>query len=144
GPDAVVPAGAERIFYPCLVPDFAETVDAYRFLLAAAAQVPDSRGRVRYLLSKMQADDASVAITVEGALLKISAIADELTARPGDTIRVPLKIELSPKLPESVRLELRLAPQLASHISAEPVIVPVRQSEIEFPIRLGADPRIIG
>jgi hypothetical protein len=55
GPDVVVPAGVERVFYPCLVPQIAETNDAYRILLSAIALVPDSTGRIRYLVSKMQA-----------------------------------------------------------------------------------------
>lgn len=145
GPDAVVPAAADRIFYPCLVPDFAETVDAYRFLLAAAAQVPDSRGRVRYLLSKMQADDASVAITVEGALLKISADAGGLTARPGESVRVPVKVARSAKLPAAVRLEVRTPRRMEQDdFSAEPLVVPPDQGEVMLPIQLGAGLRTPG
>ena len=84
GPDVILPDGTSQVFYPCLVPQIAETVDAYRMLLVATAQVPDPQGRFRWLVSKMPADDASVAITVEGALLKISVERSELSVRPGE------------------------------------------------------------
>jgi hypothetical protein len=138
GPDAILPPGSNRLFYPCLVPDYAETVDAYRFLLVAVAQVPDSRGRVRYLLSKMQADDASVAITVEGALLKVSSETGGLSVRPGDSFQIPVKVARSAKLPATVRLEVRTPPGLAEAIQAEPLDVPPGRGEALLAVRLGA------
>lgn len=140
GPDVLVAPGADRVFYPCLVPDVAETTDAYRILLVGVAQVPDSRGKMRYLISKMQADDASVAITVEGALMKISVGAVELAARPGESIRLPIRIARSPKLAETVRIEVRAPAALAGQLLAEPVDVPTGLGEVSIPIRLAAGP----
>ncbi len=128
GPDVLVPAGADRVFYPCLVPNCAETTDAYRCLLTAVAQVPDPRGRMRQLLSKMQADDASVAITVEGALLKIAPEAERISFHPGEVLEVPVKISRSAKLPAEVRVELCVPEQLADSLHAEPVVVPVNEN----------------
>ncbi|MFO1093316.1 MAG: hypothetical protein U0992_08380 [Planctomycetaceae bacterium] len=106
GPDVLVPAGVDRVFYPCLVPQVAETQDAYRLLLEAVVQTPDPAGRMRYLVSRMQADDASVAITVEGALLKISSDHAEIVTKPGATLRLPIRIARSAKLTGPVHLEV--------------------------------------
>lgn len=140
GPDVLVPPGTDRIFYPCLVPDVAETTDAYRILLVGVAQVPDSRGIIRHLICKMQADDASVAITVEGALMKISAGTSELQARPGESMLLRVRIARSPKLAQSVRIEVQPPPALAGQLRAEPVDVPAGQETVSIPIRLENGP----
>ncbi len=106
-PDVVVPAGAESVFFPCFVPQVCETLDAYRMLVIAVAQVPDIDGRTRFLISRMPAPDNSIAITVEGALLRIAPDrADEsISIRPGEPFDLPLQISRSPKLTQPLRLE---------------------------------------
>ena len=139
GPDVIVPAGDDRVFYPCLVPHYAEMLDAYRFLLEAVAQVPDPGGRTRHLVSKMQADDASVAITVEGALLQISSASFDVPARPGTTVRLPVSIARSAKLEGPVMLEVRGSSALSDSIRAEPIEVAAGQTEVMLPVELDGD-----
>ena len=137
GPDVFVSAADSRVFYPCFVPDRSETVDAYRILLVALVQVPDSRGRVRHLLSKMQADDASVAITVEGALLKVSVDTDEITAYPNETIYVPVKISRSAKMRTPVRLTVQVPKGFEQDIDALPMDIPASHELVKLPIHIG-------
>ncbi|RPI90313.1 MAG: hypothetical protein EHM42_01585 [Planctomycetaceae bacterium] len=144
GPDIVVPAGVNRVLYPCLVPEVAETVDAYRMLLVAVAQVADSTGRVRHVVSKMKADDASVAVTVEGALLKVTAGASPLRAAPGGTAQIPVRVARSPKLTGSVRLDLKVPSDLEQWIEVEPVVVPLGHSEATLVLRISADAPALG
>ena len=107
GPDVIVPSGAESVFYPCFVPERSETLDAYRMLLIAVAPVRDPQGRQRYLVSRMPAPDNSIAITVEGALLKLSLADDALNLRAqrDKPVPVPLQIFRSAKLTTPIQLE---------------------------------------
>jgi hypothetical protein len=106
------------------VPQVAETLDAYRLSLVAVTKVPDPRGKVRHLLSRMQ-DQVSVGITVEGSLLKITGPEGSIEVTPGEPIDVPLAIASSPKLTAPVRLELDGVPApLKGKVSAEAVEVP--------------------
>lgn len=107
GADVIVPAGAESVFYPCFVPERSETLDAYRMLLIAVARVADPTGRERYLISRMPSPDNSIAITVEGTLMKLSLRDNErlLTADTNAPISVPVRISRSAKMTASVLLE---------------------------------------
>ena len=106
-PDVVVPEDAESVFFPCFVPHVCETIDAYRMLVIAVAPVPDVDGRIRYLVSRMPAPDNSIAITVEGALLKITPSAADKPEeiRPGEPFDLPVQISRSAKLTVPLRLE---------------------------------------
>ena len=64
-------------------------------------------------------------MTMEGALLKLSAEDQDLTVPAGQPFDVHLKVSRLSKLAEPVRLELRLPEELAGQLKAEPVIVPV-------------------
>ena len=107
GPDVIVPPQDAVVLYPCFVPHQAETLDAYRFSQVAIAEVPDPQGNVRHLLSKMETPDTSVAITVEGSLLGVSAAIEEpIRCRPGSRIEIPVSISRSPALTQPVQLEI--------------------------------------
>jgi hypothetical protein len=133
-PDVVVPAGAESIFFPCFVPQICETLDAYRVLAIAVAPVPDVDGRIRYLVSRMPAPDNSIAITVEGALLKITpqVSGEEITIRPGETFDLPIRILRSAKL--TVPLKIEVYPEGAPEAKWLEVDVPSQENEVNLRI----------
>jgi hypothetical protein len=119
GPDMVVPAGADRAFYPCFMPEWLETTRTSRMELIGVVKVPDAKGRTRYLVTPMS---GRITMSIEGSILKVSAPA-ELRVRPGETVEVPVTVLRSPKLAVPVRLELKLPEELAGALKAEPVTV---------------------
>ncbi|MEX2285795.1 MAG: PPC domain-containing protein [Planctomycetaceae bacterium] len=128
GPDVVLPRGRNRLFYPCFVPEMAETLDAYRMSMVAVTRVPDPRGNVRYLLSKMSGD-TSVGITVEGGLLKIAGPGERLQAKADKPLDVPISISRSPRLTGPVHLELKVPEALMGTVDAPAIDVPAGQTE---------------
>src|ERR1700719_4059870 len=97
GPDFPVPAGATRAFYPCFMPEWLETSRTSRMILIAVTKVPDPRGNVRHLVTEIH---GRITMSIEGALLKVSTSASELTVQPGRDIALPIRIARSPKLAE--------------------------------------------
>jgi hypothetical protein len=139
GPDVIVPADQTRAVYPCYVPDRSETIDAYRMTLVAIAEVKDARGRTRHMLSKMPADDNSVAITVEGAILKLTCSQPDMPAVAGSTREIPFRISRSAKLKGPVRIELRGPREFEQLVTARPLIVPEGQTEARLPVTFAAE-----
>jgi hypothetical protein len=129
GGDVVVPPNVTRTIYPCFMPEWLETTRTSRMAMIAVVKVPDPRGTVRHLVVEIE---GMITMTIEGALLKLSHEARDLTVRPGETFAVPVKIARSDKLAEPVRLELRLPEELAGKLKAEAVVVAVKQSEAVF------------
>ena len=127
GPDIPILPERDRVMFPVFVPEACETVDAYRVLLTADVEVPDPTGRVRHLLSRMPAPDDSIAITVEGALLKIEAPASVRVAQ--GVFEIPVSISRSAKFREPVRLEVVPPPELANCVKAEAVDVSAGERE---------------
>jgi len=156
GPDVLVRPGADRTLYPCLVPESCETVDAYRFLLVAVAKVPDPLGNVRHLLSRMPAPDNSIAITVEGALLKINCPANELkpgtepirvaqsTTEQSRQLEIPVRISRSAKLGIPIRLDLLPSEGAVVLLEAEAIEVSPTQKSAVFHVTIPNDDRLVG
>jgi hypothetical protein len=129
GGDVVVPPGVEKTLYPCFMPEWLETSRTSRMGMIGVAKLPDPTGRVRYIASEMT---GFITMTLEGALLKLSAEDHELTALPGQPIEVHLKIARLAKLSEPARLELRVPDALSSLLKADPVTVPVGTEKVVF------------
>jgi hypothetical protein len=144
GPDLPVAPGVERIAYPCFMPEWLETSRTSRMILIAVGKLADPRGNVRTLVAPA---DGRITMSMEGALLKVSHEAGEMSVRPGEEFEVPVRIARSPKLPEAVRLELRLPEELEGAdgmLRAEPVLLPPGRDEARFRIAAAADPRLRG
>jgi hypothetical protein len=124
GGDVVVPPGVSRPLYPCFMPEWLETTRTSRMGIIAVARVPDAKGKTRYLAAEIT---GFITMTMEGALLKVSAEAPELTVPAGRPFDVHLKVSRLAKLAEPARLELRLPEGLAGKLTAGAVIVPVKQ-----------------
>ena len=67
-----------------------------------------------------------------GALLKLSSDENEITAKQGELLFVPLSISRSPQLTESIRLEL--CDDAPSMFSANPQELAADQRRVEFQI----------
>ena len=104
------------------MPEWLETSRTSRMAMTGLAKVHDPRGKLRYIANDMT---GFITMTMEGALLKVSAEEREVQAVPGQSFDVQLKISRLTKLAEPVRLELLLPDELAGLLKAEAVIVPV-------------------
>jgi hypothetical protein len=80
-------------------------------------------------------------MTIEGALLKVSAEDNDLTVPAGKPFDVRLQVSRLSKLAEPVRLELRLTEGLTGKLKAKPVTVPVKKEKVVFLITPAADLR---
>jgi len=138
GPDVILPPGQDRILYPCFVPEFLETLDAYRVSVSALCQAPDAAGKPRWLVSKMQAT-VSIAITVEGGLLKLSSEGAMPRLPAGRESSIALKIVRSPRLAGPVVVECVVPAGGSPLVSAARVSIPPDRSEFEFRVQVSPD-----
>jgi hypothetical protein len=131
GRDVIVPPGAAKAQFPCFMPEWLETSRTSRMGIMAEVKVADPKGNVRHLIAPI---DGFVTMTMEGALLKLSHVDDEFTAKSGQSFTVRVKLARSAQLTEPVRLELKLPEELAGVLKAEPVVVLAGQAEVDFRI----------
>ena len=122
GGDVIVPPGVAKTIYPVFMPEWLETTRTSRMGMIAVAKVPDPKGKIRYLVNNME---GFITMTLEGALLKVSADDQELAIPAGQPFDVPLKVLRLTKLAQPVKLELRLEEELVGQLKADPVVVPV-------------------
>ncbi len=127
GGEVVVPPGVGRTVYPCFMPEWLETTRTSRMGMVAVARVPDPKGKVRHLMAEIT---GFVTMTLEGALLKVSAEDRDLTVPAGQPFDVRLKVSRLAKLAEPVRLELRLSEEQAGQFGAKPLIVAVKKEQV--------------
>jgi hypothetical protein len=122
GGDVVVPPGVTKTIYPCFIPEWLESTRTSRMGMIAVAKVADPKGKIRYAANEIT---GFITMTVEGALLKISAEDQDLTVPAGQPFDVQLKVARLAKLNQPARLELRLPEELAGQLKAEPMTVAV-------------------
>jgi len=125
GPDMTVPAKDDRAFYPCFMPEWLETTRTSRMELIGVVQVPDPKGRVRYLVTPMA---GRITMSIEGSILKVDAAVKEAVLKPGESIDVPVTVLRSPKIEVPVTLTLKLPEEMAGAFTAPPVTVPPGQT----------------
>ncbi len=140
GPDMIVPAGVDRAFYPCFMPEWLETTRTSRMELIGVVKVPDAKGRTRYLVTPMS---GRITMSIEGSILKVSTPA-ELTIKPGESGAIPVAVLRSAKLAVPVQLELKLPDELAGMFKAEPVTVAPGQTSAVFKITCTKDAKFDG
>jgi hypothetical protein len=88
--------------------------------------------------------DARVTMILEGALLKLSQSAQELTVDPGSSFRIPVNVARSRKLPVAATITLDIPAELQGLVAAEPVVLTAEQVEAEILVTTQADPRLLG
>jgi hypothetical protein len=118
GPILPIPADAAKVVYPCFMPEWLSTDLTRRLVVHGVAIVPDAKGNPRHVLSPAV---GRITMIMEGALLKLTADANELAARPGESFDVPVTIARSAKLSTEAIVELVVPDELASIVTAEPL-----------------------
>jgi hypothetical protein len=141
GPIVLVPANVNRVEYPCFMPEWLSTDLTRRLVVHGVAIVPDAKGNLRHVLSPAV---GRITMIMEGALLKLTAEAKELVAKPGDTIDVPVSIARSAKLPAEAVIELVVPEELSGGISAEPLRINPDQGRGTIRVTTKADSRLTG
>jgi hypothetical protein len=145
GRDITVPPGAVTAQYPCFMPEWLETIRTSRMGIMAEVKVADPKGAVRTLIAPI---DGFVTMTMEGALLKLSA-EPELMVKPGEPIAFKVRLSRSPRLVEPVKLELILPDELAGAFKLDPVTAVNGQNDADAKItvvdagKLATEPTIV-
>jgi hypothetical protein len=117
GPILAVPPEADRALYPCFMPEWLATDKTTRMVVLGMARQRDPAGNLRYVT---QPADARITMILEGALLKVSHAANELTASIGDEFEIPFSISRSAKLRTPVSVQLHVPDELAGLIQCVP------------------------
>ena len=142
GPVIAVPADADRALYPCFMPEWLETDRTTRMVVLGMAKQKDPTGRQRFVTQKA---DARITMILEGALLKVSQQAEEVTAVPGEMFSIPIEILRSAKLQTPVTLKLLAPEELAGLVSLSDVSeLSARQNRRILRVRTIQDARLRG
>jgi hypothetical protein len=138
GGDVKVPPGVSKTIYPCYMPEWLETTRTSRMGMIAVALVPDAKGKIRHVVNDIT---GFVTMTMEGALMKVSAEEPETPMPAGQAFEVRVKISRVTKLGQPVRLELRVPDKLSGRLKAEAVTIPVGVEKAVFRITPTVDLR---
>lgn len=141
GPALTIAPTVTSVAYPVFLPEWLETTRTSRLAVVGMAKVADPRGTLRYVLAPMQ---GQVTMSIEGALLKLVHTGGELAVQPGQSFAVPLKVARTPKLAETVRLELIVPQQLVGVVKAEAIVLAPKQENVELQVTTDADGRLAG
>lgn len=141
GPRFSIASGVRSVEYPVFVPECLETARTSRIGLVGMAKVRDPKGTERTVLALVE---GQITMSIEGALLKVTHVADELVVPIGQSFVVPLKLARSRTLTGNVSIELKLAPRQARSIEAASLVLPPDQDSAEWQISVKEDPGLIG
>ena len=132
GGQVVVPPGASKVEYPVFLPEGLETSRTSRIGLVAMARIPDAAGVPRWVLAPVE---GQVTMSIEGALMKLSAVEAEMIPSAGGTGVARLRITRAGELAEPVEITLAQGPPGAS---APVVRVPPGKDSVEVPVTFGS------
>jgi hypothetical protein len=123
------------------MPEWLETSRTSRMILTAIGMVRDPRGNSRWVLTDV---DGRITMWMEGALMKLAVDEPEPVLRPGATLDVRIRLQRSPKLPETARIELEVPPGLAGIVAMDPVEIAPGKEEAVLRIRTTDHPGLLG
>ena len=143
GPVITVPAGTDRALYPCFMPEWLETDRTTRMVVLGVAKQADPKGNIRYVTKPAA---ARITMILEGALLKVSHRATELTVSAGDEFEIPIEISRSAKLQTPVSIELIVPDELTGLVQCVPANLKLatNQNKAIVQVRTVRDSRLIG
>lgn len=130
-----------RVEYPIFVPEWMETTKTSRMILNGAAQVPDPKGNVRTLLSRME---LRIGVLPEGALMKLGHVEKEITGQVGSELTIPLTLSRAAELREEVRVELVTSGLPGGLMRADPLMPTPDATSISPMLKLANDPQLVG
>ena len=141
GPRLAIPPAVRSVEYPVFVPECLETARTSRLGLIAMAKVVDPGGNERTVLGPVE---GQITMSIEGALLKLSHMADELIVPIGQSFTVPMKLARSSKLTGPVSVELHVPTELSERIHAPSFSCAAEKEDWTWTIETKADPRLLG
>ena len=139
GGEVIVPPEVKKTIYPCFMPEWLESTRTSRMAIIAVAQVPDPKGKTRYLVSDIA---GFVTMTMEGPASRSRATTTARRLPPGEPFNVNLRVARLAKLAEPVRIELIATKELAGHLKAEPETSIVGQEKVA--LRVTPSPTLSG
>lgn len=136
-----VPPEQTRAIYPAWMSEWLSTDLTMRMATHGVAQIPDPKGRPRYLV---KGTDAPITMIMEGALLKLTLPPTELSLRPGASFEIPCVVSRSPKLPLPVTVSLRIPEELEGLIESNPLVLAPDTDRALLKITTHSDSRLLG
>jgi hypothetical protein len=137
GPTITVPAGVSEFDYAVRLPPWMETGRTCRVCVMAVGVVKDGGAEHVVSFSSVQQNEQVVAV-IEPGKLGVEADRASLTAAPGKTLSVPVKVTRGKGLSGPVKVELVVAPHIRG-VAAEPVEIPAGQDGATLAVRFAAD-----
>ena len=141
GPDFIVPADATRVLYPVFLPEILETTKTSRIVVNGVARVPDPKGNVRYLVTRM---NLRIGFLPEGALLKIAHEPLEYVVPAGQVLEIPVSVTRTAELLEPAQVELVVPKELQGLLTAEPITLTAAQQDAVVRVQSQAGTAIAG
>ncbi|MEC7567062.1 MAG: hypothetical protein VX738_15380 [Planctomycetota bacterium] len=141
GPVVEVPPDAVDVLFPCFMPEWLTTDRTSRMVVLAYGEMPDPAGRIRHVAV---AADARITMILEGALLKVGELHQEMQTRAGDAFEIPVEIFRSSKLQTPILIDLELSQDLAGLIQCDPIMLPVGESKVVLKVKSLKDERLQG
>ena len=120
GTTVVVAPDQNEALYPCFMPEWISTARTSRMVVMAVGQVADPQGHLRHLTKPA---DARVTMICEGALLKVSHEAKELSVARGNSFQLPVNVLRNSKLQTTVKIDLEVPPELDGLLQYTPVML---------------------
>jgi hypothetical protein len=140
GPTITVPPGISEFDYAVQLPPWMETGRTCRVCVMAVGVIKDADGSEHEVSFSSTAQNEQMVAVIEPGRLGVESDRTSLTAVPGKTLTIPLRVTRGRSLQGPAKLELLIAEHLRG-IVADPVAVPADQSSAVFPIRFTADLR---
>ena len=141
GPILTVPAKAKDALYPCFMPEWLATDKTTRMQVMGMARVPDAKGNIRYLTKN---SNARITMILEGRLMKIAQHTTELTAKPGDTVEIPVSITRTPQFAGPVIVSIDIPKRLREFLTVEPVSIGTQATTAKLILQTKASEKLEG
>ncbi|MEI6771954.1 MAG: PPC domain-containing protein [Planctomycetota bacterium] len=140
---SVVAVGPEvkKLSYPVFLPEWLETSRTSRIGLIAIAQIPDPKGKIRYVQAAM---DGQITMSIEGAMLKLLHPSEELVVPIGAPFELTLKLAQSNKLKEPVNLELIIPDEIKGLVTFSPIVWPTNSDTLKIKVATKPEAKMVG
>jgi hypothetical protein len=138
GPTITVPAGVSEFSYPIQLPPWMETGRTCRVCVMGTALVKDEAGVEHVVSFTSTAPNEQLIAVIEPGRLGVELGLGSVTARPGQTVTLPVTVQRGKGLSGAAKVELVL-PAHVRGVAAEPVTVAVGGDRAELTLRF-ADP----
>ncbi len=140
---SVVAVGPEvkKLSYPVFLPEWLETSRTSRIGLIAIAQIPDPKGKIRYVQAAM---DGQITMSIEGAMLKLLHPSEELVVPIGAPFELTLKLAQSNKLKEPVNLELIIPDEIKGLVTFSSIAWPTNSDTLKIKVATKPDAKMVG